>query len=136
MDRMKVAELRAELSNRGADTKGTKPVLLARLKEIVAREQQQEEAEVAAPEQVEDSPEAQVVEAEAVEAVEEEAEAEQTEEKMEEEEEEEEVSNNKPIITSCMMAIARTSKSPKNIAIDFTPMSLSSSLSTMAYSVS
>ncbi len=82
---MKVAELRAELSKRGADTKGTKPVLLARLKDLVKQEEAAPAA--AAPEAVEEaapvmeeapasepepepSPEAEVVEAEAVEAVE------------------------------------------------------------------
>lgn len=35
VDKMKVAELRAALSERGLDTKGTKPVLLARLKEAI-----------------------------------------------------------------------------------------------------
>ena len=36
LDKMKVAELRAELTKLGMDTKGTKPVLLARLKEALA----------------------------------------------------------------------------------------------------
>ena len=35
-DKMKVVELRAELSRRGLETKGIKPVLLARLKEAIA----------------------------------------------------------------------------------------------------
>ena len=33
LDKMKVAELRAELAKMGRDTKGTRPILLARLKE-------------------------------------------------------------------------------------------------------
>ena len=33
IEKLKVAELRAELSNRGLDTKGTKPILVARLRE-------------------------------------------------------------------------------------------------------
>ena len=36
LDKMKVAELRAELAKLGMDTKGTKPILLARLKEALA----------------------------------------------------------------------------------------------------
>ena len=35
-DKMKVVELRAELGRRGLETKGIKPVLLARLKEAIA----------------------------------------------------------------------------------------------------
>ena len=35
VDKLKVAELRTELSKRGLDTKGTKPILLARLKEAL-----------------------------------------------------------------------------------------------------
>ena len=34
--KMKVAELRAELAKMGRDTKGTRPILLARLKEALA----------------------------------------------------------------------------------------------------
>ena len=36
IDKLKVAELRAELSNRGLDTKGTKPILVTRLREAIA----------------------------------------------------------------------------------------------------
>ena len=38
IDKLKVAELRAELSKRNLDTKGTKPVLVARLKEAITNE--------------------------------------------------------------------------------------------------
>ena len=38
LDKMKVAELRTELAKRNLDTKGTKPVLLARLREAVAND--------------------------------------------------------------------------------------------------
>ena len=82
IDKLKVAELRTELSNRGLDTKGTKPVLLARLREAMASDASPDnnaEAEEAGQEEVaeaqeekEASPEPEVVEAKAVEAVEEE----------------------------------------------------------------
>ena len=36
LDKMKVAELRDELAKLGLDTKGTKPILLKRLKEALA----------------------------------------------------------------------------------------------------
>ena len=39
VDKLKVAELRTELSKRGLDTKGTKPILLARLKEAIENAQ-------------------------------------------------------------------------------------------------
>lgn len=38
LDKLKVAELRTELSSRGLDTKGTKPVLLARLREAILKQ--------------------------------------------------------------------------------------------------
>lgn len=38
VDKLKVAELRNELSKRGLDTKGTKPILVSRLKEFLANE--------------------------------------------------------------------------------------------------
>ena len=74
---MKVAELRAELTSRGVDTKGTKPVLLARLKEAMDTEEPQQQqqqpgveaaAEAAAGGGAEDE---EVVEAAAVEPVDE-----------------------------------------------------------------
>jgi hypothetical protein len=38
MDKLKVAELRTELQKLGQDTKGTKPILLTRLKEALAKQ--------------------------------------------------------------------------------------------------
>ena len=38
VDKMKVAELRAMLSSHDLDTKGTKPVLVSRLKEFLAKQ--------------------------------------------------------------------------------------------------
>jgi len=53
IDKMKVAELRALLSSHDLDTKGTKPVLVARLKEFMESKAEDAETE----EQVEDEPE-------------------------------------------------------------------------------
>ena len=52
-EKMKVAELRAALQEKGLDTKGTKPVLVARLQEALAAEQKEPTPE---PEQIEDTP--------------------------------------------------------------------------------
>lgn len=41
--KLKVVELRAELSNRGLDTKGNKPVLVKRLKDALEKELQEGE---------------------------------------------------------------------------------------------
>ena len=49
-DKMKVAELRAALSERSLDTKGTKPVLVARLVEAIEAEKAAAEAEKKAAE--------------------------------------------------------------------------------------
>lgn len=38
VSKLKVADLRKELGNRGLDTKGNKPVLVERLKEAIAKE--------------------------------------------------------------------------------------------------
>ena len=51
LDKLKVVELRAALGEAGLDTKGTKPVLVARLKEHL--EAQKAPAEEAAEEQAE-----------------------------------------------------------------------------------
>lgn len=40
--KLKVVELRAELSNRGLDTKGNKPVLVERLRKALEEEETQE----------------------------------------------------------------------------------------------
>eukprot|EP00096_Caligus_rogercresseyi_P005787 TRINITY_DN217_c0_g1_i4.p1 TRINITY_DN217_c0_g1~~TRINITY_DN217_c0_g1_i4.p1 ORF type:complete len:524 (+),score=158.84 TRINITY_DN217_c0_g1_i4:154-1572(+) len=39
IEKLKVAELRTELTHRGLDTKGTKPILVARLKEAIQKEE-------------------------------------------------------------------------------------------------
>ena len=52
VDKMKVAELRAALSERGLDTKGTKPILVSRLKDFFKSESAAPAAEAAAPEAV------------------------------------------------------------------------------------
>ncbi len=74
---MKVAELRAELSRRGADTKGTKPVLQTRLRSLMAKDKKDE------------SPEPEVVDAAAVEPVEEPEETPANQEEAPEEDEKE-----------------------------------------------
>ena len=80
-EKMKVAELRQALQERGLDTKGTKPVLVARLQEAIAADQKEPTPEP--------SPEPEKVEEAAMEV--EQAEA-ATEEKVEEEVKKEEVS--------------------------------------------
>jgi len=52
-DRMKVAELRSALQERGLDTKGTKPVLVARLQEAFDAEKTPSEGDAAEPEKME-----------------------------------------------------------------------------------
>ena len=94
VDKLKVAELRAELSKRGLDTKGTKPILVSRLKEFMANEAAAPEPE---PEpEVEEPKEEEPMEEEAAEAAEpepavvEETEAEPEPEPVKEEAKEEE----------------------------------------------
>ena len=42
-EKMKVAELRAALQERGLDTKGTKPILVSRLQEAIREEEEKKE---------------------------------------------------------------------------------------------
>merc|ERR1719239_1282820 len=62
-DKMKVAELRAALQERGLDTKGTKPVLVARLQEAFDAEKPAEEEVPAAAAAVEEKMETEGTEA-------------------------------------------------------------------------
>ena len=57
VDKMKVAELRAMLSSHDLDTKGTKPVLVARLKEFLSSEGGSAKADGDAPKADGDAPE-------------------------------------------------------------------------------
>jgi len=81
-EKMKVAELRAALQEKGLDTKGTKPVLVARLQEALAAEQKNPTPE---PEQIEDTPMDEVPAAEPEETEETEEDKPAEDEKMEEE---------------------------------------------------
>jgi SAP domain len=46
LNKLKVVELKAELQQRGLDTKGLKPVLIERLKEAIEKETQQGQREL------------------------------------------------------------------------------------------
>ena len=56
VEKMKVAELRAALAERGLDTKGNKPVLVARLKEFLDSENSGEEIAAEQPEETAEEP--------------------------------------------------------------------------------
>ena len=78
-EKMKVAELRAALQERGLDTKGTKPVLVSRLQFAIEEENKKEKEPTPEPEKAEETPMEES-------ATEEKKEEETTEEKMEVEE--------------------------------------------------